>query len=293
MQKVKSLALASALLLQAPPAGAQAADPAESLAQAERGAVEAIARDGFAAGFSAMLAPRGVLLWPGAPVLAGADSVRRLLLAQRSLDSLRVSWQPLGIAVANDGGFGVTWGVAVAARAGNPMRIGRYIAAWQREGEVWRLAAFVPMGLFPAAATTLAPELSAIRYPPLAPAGKPAAFIQADLDFARLAGDSSAALAFERYAAPDAVTLGGGLLNQGPAAIGRSLRGGPPSRWAWHPVVAGASAAGDLGFTVGESVIRPEGGAASYGKYLTIWRRLPGGAIRFLTDGGNPRPPTP
>ena len=25
-------------------------------------------------------------------------------------------------------------------------------------------------------------------------------------------------------------------------------------------------------------------------KYLTIWRRQPGGEVRFLTDGGNARP---
>ena len=57
--------------------------------------------------------------------------------------------------------------------------------------------------------------------------------------------------------------------------------------------LAGTAASGDLGFTIGESVIRVEGSPASYGKYLTIWRRLPDGSVRFLTDGGNPRPATP
>jgi hypothetical protein len=289
----KPLALASALLLRTLAATAQTAAPAEALAQAEQSAVDAITRDGFAAGFPALLAAQGVLLWPGAPVVAGPDSVRRLLQAQRGLDSLRISWQPLGIRVAEDGTLGVTWGVAIAVPPGRTPRIGRYIAAWQRDGAAWKLAAFVPLGLFPAAATTLPADLAAIRSTPLAAAGRAAGFITADLDFARLAGDSTAALAFERYAAPDAVTLGAGLLNQGPAAIGRALSGGPPSHWAWHPVRAGASAGGDLGFTVGESLVRPEGGTPSYGKYLTIWRRLPNGTIRFLTDGGNARPPTP
>ena len=288
-----SFALAGALLLRTLAATAQSADPAEGLALAERTAVEAISHTGFASSFPGLLTAQGVLLWPGAPVVAGPDAVRRLLLAQRGLDSLRISWQPLAVQVAEDRTLGVTWGVAVAVPSGGAPRIGRYIAAWQREGETWKLAAFVPLGLFPAAATTLPADLAALRHTPLAAGGPAAGFIAADLDFARLAGDSTAALAFERYAAPDAVTIGGGLLNQGPAAIGRALSGGPPSHWAWHPVRAGASRAGDLGFTVGESVIRPEGAATSYGKYLTIWRRLPGGSIRFLTDGGTARPPTP
>lgn len=53
--------------------------------------------------------------------------------------------------------------------------------------------------------------------------------------------------------------------------------------------MAGGGAA-DLGFTVGESVITGKGEDPSYGKYLTLWRREPGGAIRYIADGGNARP---
>lgn len=255
--------------------------------------VEALAREGIAATMYNVLAPGGVVLWPGAPAVAGPDSARRLLLAQPALDSLRISWQPLGLELAADGRLGVSWGVALAIPPSRNPRIGRYIAAWRRSGDAWKLAAFVPIGLLPAAATVIPPELAGVRYAPLPPGGTAAAFIAADLAFARLAGDSGAALAFERYAAPTAVTFSTGPLNRGPEAIGRALRGGPPAHWAWHPILAGASTGGDLGFTVGESEIKPETGAVSYGKYLTIWRRLPGGEIRFLTDGGNARPATP
>ena len=72
-----------------------------------------------------------------------------------------------------------------------------------------------------------------------------------------------------------------------------SLDDGAVTRWDWHPVLAGASASGELGFTVGEAEIRPEGAPVNYSKYLTIWRRQPGGEVRFLTDGGNARPATP
>ena len=293
MAMTRAGALAGLLLVPIRAAAGQPATAADSLAAAERAVVEASARDGFAPAITAALTPDGTILWPGAPVVSGPDLLRRLLSAQKSLDSVRITWQPLGTELASDGTLGVTWGVVVAVSSGGAARLGRYIAAWRREGAVWRLAAFVPLGLIPSAAVVLPPEIAALRHAPLAAEGPAAAFISADLAFARLAGDSSAALAFERFAAPDAITLGGGLLNRGPAAIGRSLQGGPPSQWAWHPVLAGAAASGDLGFTVGESVIRSEGSPASYGKYLTIWRRLPSGEARFVTDGGTARPATP
>ena len=48
---------------------------------------------------AARLTLDGVLLWPGAPVASGPKDVGRLLGAQRVLDSVRVTWQPLGIDV--------------------------------------------------------------------------------------------------------------------------------------------------------------------------------------------------
>jgi hypothetical protein len=115
-----------------------------------------------------------------------------------------------------------------------------------------------------------------------------AQFLNADLAFARLAGDSGAALAFRRWAAPDAVIFGDrGLLTMGPQAIGRGVAG--PAQWQWHPVSAGAARSGDLGWTVGEAVIAEKEGEPIYSKYLTIWARR-GGMVRFLTDGGNARP---
>lgn len=283
---------AGLLVLGASAAAAQASAP-DSLTAAERRTIEASGRDGFAAALLGALASDGTLLWAGAPVVSGTDEVRRLLAAQSLLDSLRITWQPLYQEMAADGSMGITWGVAAVARDGAPAHIGRYIAAWRPEGGAWKLAAFVGLAIYPAAATILPANLGPLRLPPAAASGPGAAFVSADLAFARLAADSGAAGAFERFAASDAVTFGAGLLTRGPAAIRKSLEGGPPSRWAWHPVAAGASAGGDLGFTVGESEIRVEGAPTSYGKYLTIWRRMPGGVVRFITDGGSPRPPTP
>lgn len=283
-------ALAGTLALFASPASTQTG--VDALLAAERAVAEASVRDGFAGAILGALAREGSILWPGAPVVSGAEPVRRLLSAQRLLDSVRIGWSPLAVELSSDGTLGVTWGAAVAVRSGAP-QLGRYIAAWHNERGTWKLAALVTFGIVPAVGTTLPPDIGPLRKPPLAPTGSAGPFIAADLGFAKLAGDSGAAVAFETFAAPEAVTFGGGILNRGPAAIRRSLEGGPPTTWKWAPVLAGAAASGDLGWTIGESEITPSGSPPRPGKYLTIWRRLPDGGVNYLTDGGNPRPAPP
>jgi hypothetical protein len=118
------------------------------------------------------------------------------------------------------------------------------------------------------------------------------AFADADRAFAKLAADSGAAVAFERWAAHDAFIFGGdGLMVRGARAIGNAVSG--PAAWRWAPVAAGGSRSGDLGWTVGEAVITPPGNAPAHTKYLSVWARQPDGAIRFITDGGNGRPASP
>jgi ketosteroid isomerase-like protein len=286
------LALALLAVLAGPASlAAQATDHLASLAAADRQGSEASGRSGFAAALLGALADDGAVLWPRAPVAAGRDRIRRLLRDQKILDSARVSWQPLGLEVSSDGSFGVSWGVMAAGRDAAPPRLGRYIAAWRRAGGDWKLAALVTLGVFPAA--TGYPGDFPRTLPPSAPRGPAGHFVAADLGFARMAGDSGAPIAFERFADPEAVTFAGGVLHRGPASIRRALELGGPADWAWHPVLSGGSASGDLGFTVGESEIRPRQGPATYGKYLTIWRRDPNGRVGYLTDGGNARPGPP
>jgi hypothetical protein len=270
------------------PAGAT-----DALLAAERVMSEASAHGTFVAAIAGALTENGAILWPGAPIVSGPDPVRRLLAAQRLLDSLRITWQPLGAMASADGTAGATWGVTAAARDGRAPELGRYIAAWQRESGAWKLAAFVPIGIFPAQSTLLPPGSGPLRLPPVASRGTAEDFITADLAFARLAGDSGAAVAFGRYAAPDGFMFAGGTLALGPTAIRGLFEGGPRTAWAWHPVLAGSAASGELGYTVGEAVITPDGGAPRYSKYLTIWQRQPDGKVRFFTDGGNARPATP
>jgi hypothetical protein len=233
----------------------------------------------------------GVLLWPGAPVVVGAEEVKRLMGAISARDTMRLTWQPLGVELARDSTLGITWGVAVITPRLTPgaPHMGRYTAAWRRGGGRWTISALLFTGVKPVA-TSPAPgiPLSRSSARAIGPAGQ---FVAADLAFARLAGDSGAVVAFRTWAAPEAVVSGGsGLLTRGPDAIASGVAG--PAVWRWYPVAAGSSRTGDLGWTAGEAVIKPETGEPNYSKYLTVWIRPAGSPIRFLTDGGNSRPAT-
>ena len=275
------------LLLLAPRLVAQGVG-AELLA-ADRAASDLSSDSGLVAALGKSLDRDGVLLWPGAPVVVGAEEARRLLVATSPRNTMRLTWQPLGVELARDSTLGVTWGVAVITprlTAGAP-HIGRYTAAWRRGAGRWTISALLFTGVKPVA-TTPAPGIPLSRSPGRVrgPAGD---FVAADLAFARLAGDSGAVVAFRTWAAPEAIVSGGsGLLARGPDAIASGVAG--PAVWRWHPVAAGSSRTGDLGWTAGEAVIRPETGDPVYSKYLTVWIHPPDRPIRFLTDGGNARP---
>jgi hypothetical protein len=277
---------AAALLLSCLPLSSlHAQSQRGTLVRTDRAAADSSWSTGFRSILPAIAQADAILLWPGAPVVQGLSNATRLL----ATDGTRVTWQPIGAELSLDSTLGATWGVSVASTGAGAPVIGRYIATWQRDQDgQWRLAVMMftdiaPDGSAPPA-TGLPREL-----PPLAAAGSTAPFASADLDFARLAGDSGAAIAFERWAAPDAhMFAGGGMLVEGPRAIGRVVSA--PATWKWHPVAAGASNDGTMGWTVGEAVITAADGHSGPSKYLTVWKRQPGGAIRFFTDGGNGRP---
>ncbi len=258
---------------------------------ADRSVSERSIRDGLPNALGGALAPDGALLWPGAPVVRGPDNARRLL-AGTPADSVVLAWQPLGLAASADSTLGLTWGVAVRTTrlASSAPRFGRYLAGWRFTGRGCELVAIAFLG--DAAPPVQSWGALPLELAALAPGGNAGAYVAADLEFARLAADSGAALAFERWAAPEAV-LPGGILSIGPPAIGRAIAAGGPAAWRWYPVLAWSSGLGDFGITVGQATITPPGGPPAFSKYLTAWRRLRPGQIRFLADGGNARPPAP
>lgn len=264
----------------------------DQLIAADRAAADTAMALGFAEAIGRAGAPELVLVYPGAPVVAGLEAARQLLDAQAPLKSLTLRWVPLYAEVSSDGSFGVSYGVTGIAGSeappAGPLRFGKYLSAWKRVGDGWRMVGHAEVGLLPASLYAAPSGFAPPALTALPTSGPAAVFARADRQFAALAGRQGAPSAFAAFAAPDAVTFAGtGELARGPAAI-RQWLGDDGSAWSWRPV-AGAGAA-DLGFTVGESVITPRGEAPFYGKYLTLWRREPGGAIRYISDGGNARP---
>lgn len=284
VRTVATVGLTGLLLASAHRLAAQ--DQRTALLDAERATAELSRDSGFAKAILARIHRDAVVLWPGAPVVAGTADLRRLLAALPT-DSLQLTWQPLDIQLSRDSSLGITWGIAVAS-ASRTSQIGNYISAWRRDGARWSIAALVFAGLGrlprPALPGGIPLSRKAIKG-----AGSRGAFVAADLAFARLAADSGAAVAFEHWAAPDAETFGDrGLLTRGPKDIGRAVDF--PAVWQWYPVAAGAAGSGDLGWTVGEATISATDGDPTYSKYLTAWVRREDGTTRFLTDGGNGRP---
>ncbi len=279
----KSLLL---LLLFALPSWLPAQGHRGTLLSADQALADSVQQHGLDAGLAAGLLPDAILLYPDAPVLRGARLIRQFLQAQPTLAMLRVRWQAQAVEISTDSTLGATWGVGVVLAPDNRILLGRYIAVWHRERAGWRLSAFLLPGLGSPVIVRV-PGMP-IELAPMAPSGHAGAFARADLEFARLAGDSGASVGFERFATPDAeLASSSGVLARGPQAIGALVDG--PDRWRWSPVAGGSAGDGSLGWTVGQAVITAPTGQAHASKYLTVWRRTPAG-IRFVTDGGSARP---
>jgi len=256
------------------------------LLQFDRDVSQACADSGFAKALAPVLSDDAALLWPGASLQIGSASILDYLHGQAKLDSVSLTWQPLGQEMAGDESVGITWGVMVVVRRGNPVppSMGRYIAAWRHEGNSWRLQAMSLVGL-PILLSKMEVQGGHLQH--VTPQGPAAAFMAADREFAKLAAQKSAELAFGRYASPSVTLFAStGVLIRGPENAAALVAG--PAKWAWSPVMAGSSNDGSLGWTIGESVIQFPAGPF-YGKYLTGWVRTSDGP-RFFIDGGNVRP---
>lgn len=266
----------------------------ESLVAADRAAGDSVLKQGFASGLTGMAASDFVLVYPGAPVIAGLQTSKTVLAAQKGLSTITVRWMPLAVELSNDGTFGLTYGVtAISAEAENPsgqLRMGKYLSAWRRAGSEWHIVAHAQVGLLAASAYEVPEGFTKPAFPRI-PGGNPSDFAAADVEFAALAAKEGAPKAFATYVAPDGVIFSGsGELIRGPDPVRAQMADGPQAVWKWWPVAAGSSSSGDLGFTVGEAIITPSGSPATYSKYLSLWRRGKDGKIRFIADGGNARP---
>jgi ketosteroid isomerase-like protein len=232
---------------------------------------------------------------PGEPIHRGVVDARSSFLKRYGDAGTHVEWTPQHAVASLDGRLGCTVGVTrmrVEGDTAKDPRGGRYITCWTKGPDgSWQVAAHARNG---EAQGGPASVLALDRPPHSATAargpGTLRAIQNADAAFAKFAADSGPGPAFARYAADDAMLLGGRPIPpRGPSEIRAVFTGGPPSAYAWAPVRALGAASGGLGFTIGESTVT-QNGQASRGKYLTVWRQEPDGGWKYIFDLGSPRP---
>ncbi|HWE23522.1 MAG TPA: hypothetical protein VG496_06230 [Myxococcales bacterium] len=208
--------------------------------------------------------------------------------------------------VSADGRFGFTFGWSQAAprEAGNPIHR-TYVAAWKRDGasSPFRVAAYYTRaspGPHPPTRDGFpllvgGPGASGVPHPGDVEEQK-RSLLRTDAEFAAYSVAHGYTLAFAEYAAPFAMPFGRNFA----FLIGRQevldfYKGWTPGEvLEWTPLLADASASGDLGYTVGTSVTtttKPDGTVdRAYNKYLSLWTRRADGAWRFVADGGATAP---
>lgn len=265
------------------------------LAVADQALSQATEARGMVDGFAARFADDAAFLPPRSNVIRGRAAMQEYLRTAPLFGSLR--WQTVRADVSADGGAGYTLGFGtLTTREGETLHA-RMITFWRRQpGGEWTVEASVP-ALAGEAPRAIPDGFGTPRGSGVAGADRrwtqtsaTEAVQQADRDFAALSLRSTPGEAFAAFAAPTAMTMGGP--DFGPAEIGKAFEGGDATI-EWGPILGGAAASGDLGYTVGEATIRaqtPEGPRSSYSKYLTIWQRQADGKWLYVADGGTSRP---
>ena len=270
--------------------GAQAL---RALVAADRDAATRSGARGLAAGLDTVLASDVVLVYPGAPILAGRDRVAAFLGRQAAPMS-RVTWDASHVEASPDSTFAVAYGSTFSPGNDSGPTLGRFASAWRRDpGGSWRLVVLCLTGI-PAGDVALAAGDSAGMVPLPSVTGS-AVFSTADRAFASLASRAGASEAFGHFAASDAVLLGTGtapMVRGKKIAVRMRVTGADGSRWRWWPAFVFGDTSGAVGVTVGQAEItdRNPGGGTTYSEYVTMWRRTEGGAAQFILDAGNPWP---
>ncbi|HEX8243687.1 MAG TPA: DUF4440 domain-containing protein [Longimicrobium sp.] len=248
-------------------------------------------------GYTAWLTDDSEFLPSRVDVLVGIPAAREYLRTAVLIGSME--WTTVRADVSADGSAGYTIGYGTTTRRDNGATVYlRLISYWQKQADgSWKVKASTPAlyttpaGDVPAGFGT--PSDNGVQGAPASTATVDDV-LQADRDFAALSVAQNAKVAFETFAAPTAVAVGGP--DYGPEAIGRAFGDGGGFVLSWGPVGGAISGSGDLGYTIGYAktqLLNPDGtpAGASFSKYVTIWQRQPNGAWRYVADGGTSRAP--
>jgi ketosteroid isomerase-like protein len=269
----------------------------DSLLASDLHRVDTLVARGLHAAMASYLAPDAIYLRPGAPTVYGRENSLGLIATTAPAFGTFTAWQPVGGGVSRDGLSAYTFGVAVHARPGVRFpAVERYIAFWGRvrDGD-WRLIAYAEVSPSSEPPTTSIAGAEAPRRVLSRQAlGVMQSLISADSAVAEPNSMFGTAASFAGAVADDGVLMDGTELLVGPRDVREYLESRRGTSLSWRPVYAAVAASGDLGFTIGESVVTsrgPSGVAVQrFRKYLTVWRREPDGRWKFVVRGENARP---
>jgi ketosteroid isomerase-like protein len=271
--------------------------PREALLAADSALSHTVATAGASQGFASFLSQDAVYLEPDTEYIRGRNRIEAFLGARLPATSLRFG--PSRAEISADGSVGYIIGWTELTQPAHPVGHGKYIAFWRKQPDGdWRLEAWNRSRAAEGPPAAL-PALTGLRKSPLRlvdPAAETRALIGVDSAFAAVSVAWGAVQAFTTYAAPTAVSLGGGKdFVVGREAIGREQAGPPGQVLDWRPVLGGVGPLGDLGWTVGTFVFTPAGAppGSFRGKYLTVWQRADSGSWQFVADGGSGNSPPP
>lgn len=117
-----------------------------------------------------------------------------------------------------------------------------------------------------------------------------ATLIAAERSFARAAGEKGTRDGFLEYLAGDAVIFRPNPVN---ARDWYTENQNVTGLLSWEPSYAEISSSGDMGYTTGPWEFRQNASdaeAASYGHYISVWKKQPDGVWRVVLDMGNVHP---
>jgi len=115
--------------------------------------------------------------------------------------------------------------------------------------------------------------------------------IDTDRAFNDMAQAEGTGKAFIAYSAEDAVLIRPGSMPLlGRSAFIEAFSKASGSTLSWEPLKAEIAASQDLGYTFGRYTLSEGGEIKGYGVYVSIWKRQPDGAWKFILDGGGTTP---
>jgi ketosteroid isomerase-like protein len=289
------------------PALSEASDAAQLDLRQERASLiaagdalsSALTSQSVAAALGNAFAGDVLFLSPRVNVLSGKAAASAFLTGDPLAPSA-LQWSIAVADVSNDGTQGYTWSEGSATYdfgTGALARPSFFLIYWRRPavGEDWTVAAMVislggpSTGGFPSGFGT--PDDKHRRaFPNTEVTEQQAEILSVDAAFSAMSVAQGSGPAFEQFAAPNAVGVGGGQYIFGPAALGEAFASAPGQVVSWVPRYSGVAASGDLGFSVGEATFDLGSDGTFYSKYLTVWQKQDTGAWRYVADLGNNRP---